>query len=93
MAKRGENYTDEFKMQIVLLHESGKSVNELVLEFGVSKTSINKWIRDYKNSGSFKAKDNRSDLENQLLLLQKENKQLRMENDILKQAAVIIGEK
>ena len=31
--------------------------------------------------------------ENQLIELEKENKQLRMENDILKQAALIMGRK
>ncbi|UNF62335.1 hypothetical protein [Spiroplasma poulsonii] len=48
------------------------------------------WIN---NSGSFKAKDNRSPEENELIHLRKEIKQLRMENDILKQATLIIGKK
>ena len=48
---------------------------------------------DYESTGSFKAVDNRSEIENELLILRKENKQLKMENDILKQAAVIIGKK
>ena len=48
---------------------------------------------DYEKTGSFKAVDNRSEIENKLLRLEKENKQLKMEVDILKQAAVIIGKK
>ncbi|WP_339041499.1 hypothetical protein [Spiroplasma endosymbiont of Apeira syringaria] len=47
----------------------------------------------FTNSGSFKTKDNRSVEENELIKLRKELKQLRMENDILKQAALIIGRK
>ncbi|MDK2804780.1 MAG: hypothetical protein PWR23_1788, partial [Peptostreptococcaceae bacterium] len=35
------------------------------------------------------AKDNRSDEENELIKLKKENQRLKMENDILKQAALI----
>lgn len=50
-------------------------------------------MKDYRNSGSFKAKDNRTDEENELLRLRKENKQLLMENDILKQAALIMARK
>ena len=50
-------------------------------------------MKDYSNSGSFKAKDNRTDEENELLRLRKENKQLLMENDILKQAALIMVRK
>ncbi|WP_286642881.1 hypothetical protein [Spiroplasma ixodetis] len=38
-------------------------------------------------------KNNLSDLEKQLIQTNKELKQLQMENDILKQAALIIGRK
>lgn len=49
--------------------------------------------KEFNTSGSFKAKDNRSEEERRILQLEKENKQLRMENDILKQAALIMGRK
>lgn len=39
-------------------------------------------IKDYNSSGSFNSKDNRTNEENELLRLHKENKQLLMENDI-----------
>ena len=42
---------------------------------------------------SFKTKDNRSTEDNELLALRKENKRLLMENDILKQAALIMARK
>ncbi|MFV0380919.1 MAG: transposase [Breznakia sp.] len=54
---------------------------------------IYRWVKQYENFGSFKESDNRSDEENELIRLQKENQQLRMENDILKQAALIMGRK
>ena len=54
---------------------------------------MNNWIKQYNTTGSFKVKDNRSEEENRLIELEKENKQLRMENDILKQAALIMGRK
>ena len=47
----------------------------------------------YNNTGSFKASDNRTEEEKELIRLKKENQQLRMENDILKQAALIMGRK
>lgn len=52
-----------------------------------------KWINQFNSTGSFKAIDNRTPEENKLLELEKENKQLKMENDILKQAALIMGRK
>ncbi len=42
---------------------------------------------------SFKAEDNRTPEENELIKLRKENQRLKKENDILKQAALIMGRK
>ncbi len=46
-----------------------------------------------QTTGSFKEKDNRTETENELFKLRKENQQLGMENDILKQAVLILGRK
>lgn len=87
-------YTDEFKQQIVNLYNTGKySQKQLVREYELTKTALARWIRQAKNSGSFKEKDNRTPEENELIRLRKQNKQLLMENDILKQAALIFGRK
>jgi transposase len=93
MARKSKNYTDDFKKQIVALKLNGKSTSEIAREYEVAKSTIIKWVNDYNSSGSFKAKDNRSEEENELLRLRKENKQLQMENDILKQAALIMARK
>ena len=92
MSKR-KSYTDEFKKQIVALYKNGKQTKDLVNEYGISPAAVYKWSNEYTNSGSFKAADNRTPEENRLLELEKENQQLRMENDILKQAALIMGRK
>jgi len=59
----------------------------------LTASALSNWIKKYNQSGSFKAKDNRTEEEKKALELQKELKQLRMENDILKQAALIMGRK
>jgi len=89
--KTQDNYTDEFREQIVKLYKNGKSVIKINREYGVSKASIYKWIEKHDNSGSFRDKDNRSTEEKELIQLRKENKQLRMEVDLLKQAALIMA--
>lgn len=91
MARKGKNYTEDFKKQIVALKINGKSTSEISREYQVAKSTIIKWVNDYNNSGSFRAKDNRSEEDNELIRLRKENKQLLMENDILKQAALIMA--
>ncbi len=52
---------------------------------------LDRWINQSETTGSFSEKDNRTDEENELIELRKRNKQLEMENDILKQAALIMG--
>ncbi|WP_143151334.1 IS3 family transposase [Tepidibacter formicigenes] len=84
MSNRSKRYTEEFKKQIVGLVESGKSPTEIVKEYNVARSTINKWFKDYTTSGSFKAKENRTEEENELIKLRKENQRLKMENDIFK---------
>lgn len=86
-------YNEEFKKQMVNLYNAGHTQQELCREYELTPSVLARWIRQNNNSGSFKAKDNRTEKENTLLQLQKENKQLKMENDILKQAALIFGRK
>lgn len=84
-------YSEEFKIKMVELYNAGKAPSVIVKEYGMARSVLSKWIGKYNNTGSFKAKDNRTAEENELITLRKDNKQLRMENDILKQAALIIG--
>jgi transposase len=93
MSNRSKRYTEEFKKQIVELVKGGKSPMEVVKEYNVARSTVNKWVKDYTTSGSFKAKDNRTQEENELIKLRKENQRLKMENDILKQVALIMARK
>ena len=77
------------------MHEddNGKSVLEISKEYDIGRSVIYKWIYQSENSGSFKTADNRTPEENELISLKKRNKELEMEVDILKQAALIMGRK
>ncbi|SEL23837.1 transposase [Carnobacterium iners] len=91
--RQRRTYTDEFKKQIVLLHNTGKSRKEILSEYDLTPSAFDKWTRQDTNSGSFKEKDNKTVEELELEKLRKRNAQLEMENDILKQAALIFGRK
>lgn len=93
MAREKRQYTDEFKQQVVNLYNSGKPRSEIIKEYELTPSAFSGWIRKYNSTGSFAAKDNRTPEENELIKARKELKQLRMENDILKQAALIMGRK
>lgn len=94
MTKRSRRtFTKEFKQQMVQLHENGKPRSEIIKEYELTPSSLDRWISQFTESGSFKERDNRSPEETELMKLRKENQRLSMENDILKQAALIMGRK
>lgn len=66
---------------------------DIIREYDLTASALNRWIKNHQETGSFKAEDNCSEEEKELLKLRKEAQQLRMENDILKQAALIMGRK
>ena len=86
-------FTAEFKKQMVQLYENGKSRAAIVEEYGLTASALDRWINQAQTTGSFKEKDNRSLEETELMALRKENQRLKMEVDILKQAALIMGRK
>ncbi|OCG31292.1 transposase [Gilliamella sp. HK2] len=87
------SFTHEFKKQMVMLYQNGKKRADIVAEYDLTKSALDKWIKQYQATGEFTAQANRSAQENELIALRKENKRLLMENDILKQAALIIERK
>lgn len=91
--KVGRKYTEEFKLQMVQLYHSGKSSSEIIREYELTPSVFYRWVKQHTQSGSFKAAENRTPEEKELIELRKQNKQLLMENDILKQAALIMGRK
>ena len=91
--RKPRKYTDEFKQQLVELCRSGKRRCDICREYDIATSLFDKWVKQASNSGSFHEKDNRTPEQEELIRLRKENQQLRMENDILKQAALILGRK
>jgi len=83
--RKKREFTEEFKKQVVNLFNNGKSRSEIIKEYDLTPSAFAKWINQYNNSGSFKAIDNRTVEENELIRLQKRNKQLEMEVDQLLQ--------
>ncbi len=86
-------YTTEFKKQIVQLYENGKPRTDIIREYDLTSTTFDNWVRRHRATGSFQEKDQRIEEENELIKLRKENQRLLMENDILKQAALLMGRK
>ncbi len=76
-------YDIEFKQNAVKKILDGQSVASLSRELGVSESILHKWR---------KAKlETSSDLEKEILELKKQLREVEMERDILKKAALIFG--
>jgi len=93
VSRQRRTFTSEFKLQLVKLYENGKSRADIAREYDITPSALDRWIKNHQETGSFAAKDNRSEEDNELARLRKESRRLLMENDILKQAALIMGRK
>jgi transposase len=93
MPKQRRTFTADFKRQMVQLYENGKPRAAIAREYELSPSALDRWIKQAQTSGSFSEKDNRTAEENELIALRKRVQRLEMENDILKQAALIMGRK
>ncbi|GEK35702.1 transposase [Kurthia sibirica] len=82
MPRQRRTFTPEFKLQLVKLYENGKPRAEIAQEYDITLSALDRWIKNHKETGSFAAKYNRSEEENELAKLRKENQRLLMENDI-----------
>ena len=80
MAKKYEN---DFKVMLVELIKSGRSVKELSEEYEVSSGIIRRWNREFEaKSGDFSKKREQSKEELELKALKKELREVRLERDI-----------
>ncbi|WP_152604332.1 IS3 family transposase [Heyndrickxia ginsengihumi] len=93
MTRQRRTFTPEFKLQLVKLYENGKSRADIAREYDITPSALDRWIKNHQETGSFAAKDNRSEAENELMRLRKENQRLLMENDIFKASRADHGTK
>ena len=100
MAKTHPPYAPEFRRQMVELVRAGRDPTDLPREFEPSAQAIRNWVAAADRSGGRQGKDQSTppapasdggDLStaerDELARLRRENKQLRLERDILSRAA------
>ncbi|WP_078358334.1 transposase [Mammaliicoccus fleurettii] len=71
MKKKRRTFSPEFKLQMVQLFKNGKSRNDIIHEYTLTPSALDKWIKDYDKTGSFKQQDNLSEDEKELKRLRK----------------------
>lgn len=93
--KKRKNYSREFKLNIMRELESGKSKSQIAREYDIDDSQISRWLADYRISAqdAFTRKKKKSKDAARIAELERMVGRLHVENDILKQASSIIGEK
>lgn len=90
-------YDKQFKMTAVkLAQETDKSVAQTASELGISGCSLRRWINEYDKYGESAFPGHGNALFNstyELKKLQKQNKELRLENEILKKFQAFLKQK
>jgi len=85
----GREYSPEFRRQIIELHRAGRSVAELAREFEPGEQTIRNWIRQAEIDEGGREGLTTEDRE-ELRRLRRENRQLKLEREILKKSRGLV---
>lgn len=91
--KPRQTYSKEFKSQIVALIENGKARTEVIADYDLNPSTIDRWLKQNRTTGSFKHVDNLTSEQREIRKLKKLLHNKEMEVEILKSAALILGRK
>ena len=87
MARKRKTYAPEFRRQMVELVRSGRTPEELGREFEPSAGSIRKWVEQLDRDEGRRLDGLTTEEHKELRELRRENKQLKLEREILGKAA------
>ena len=94
MTQRRRQFSREFKVQAVkMVTEQGLSVSEVARDLDVNPNLIRKWKQKLIDEGveAFPGNGRLSAEQEEIRKLREENRQLRMERDILKKATAFFA--
>ena len=87
------HFSDDFKRQIVELCNAGKPMSEIMAECDPGRSTVRRRITSVNAAGSPRAADDRTPDRARVVELEREGRRLRMEVDVLKQAAPMLARK
>ena len=76
MSVKRRTFSTDFKKQVVALYENGKSRQDIVKVYELTASALDRWITQFRQSGSFLEKDNQSPEDQELIALRKRTMQL-----------------
>jgi transposase len=91
MAAR-KKYSDELRERAVrLVFESGRPITQVAADLGIHRESLRGWVRQAEADGGRRGDRLTTDERERLKQLERENRELRKANEILKSASVFFA--
>jgi len=87
------NYTAEYREEAVRLVDSGRSVAAVARELGVNEGTLGNWVNRYRREHADDEPPLAVNERARLRELEKQSRDLRMENEFLKKAAAFFARK
>lgn len=91
--KTRPTYDQPFRLEVVkLVVEENYTIREAAQAMNVGKSTVDSWVRQYRNGYKADATISTavSDEQSRIRQLERENKQLKEDNDILKKASALL---
>ena len=91
--RRRRSFTPEFKAEAVrLVLDEGKSVSQVAKDLDLTMSSLGQWVeRERADRGKSKRGTLTTDEREELAKLRKENRELKMQREVLKKAAAFFA--
>jgi transposase len=87
MARKNPPYTPEFRRQMIELVRSGRSPESLAKEFEPTAQAIRNWVAQAERDAGRRDDGVTTEERDEINRLRRENRQLKLERDILSKAA------
>jgi transposase len=86
-----KKFSEEYKLEAVLMVlETGISARQVVKDLDIGRSTLEKWVREYKEKTEPKTGLNINERE-ELRNLRAENQKLKLERELLKKAAIFFA--
>ena len=93
MTRKRRSFTPKYKAEVVgLIRDGRKAISAVARDLGLTESSVRNWvIRSEADAGRGDPKVLTTAERNELSQLRRENRQLRMERDVLKKATAFFA--
>jgi len=93
MTRKRRSFTPEYKAEVVgLIRDGGKSISAVCRDLGLTESAVRKWVpQSEADAGRGDGKLLTTAEREELTQLRRENRQLRMEREILKKATAFFA--